>query len=104
MKPQIRAYGTKQIIIRAAQLSRENFDAVKAWCNGDDQDKLGNSPAMDVEIVDGICVAELGDYILRYPNGEFNVMSPKMFALHFQLTDTENTRDGDMWPEKRVAA
>lgn len=62
----------KPVIIEAMQLTVNNFNDVLRWCGGVSHtpEKL-NDVAIDIETLEGVMRAHIGDWIIEGVNGEF---------------------------------
>lgn len=113
-------YRKRPVTIEAMELTRDNIDAVAAWCGGAvfnivrlTKKRHGREIAQVVEIetLEGTMAAEIGDMVIRGVAGEFYPCKPGIFAESYEepaeLTyiDTTPTPDpgtlteGSVWED-----
>lgn len=73
-------YRKKPVIIEAHKLRYENIKPIAEWCNGF-QFKSG----IQIETLEGIMVASIGDYIIKGVQGEFYPCKPEIFYKTYEL-------------------
>lgn len=112
-------YRKRPVTIEAMELTRDNIDAVAAWCGGAvfnivrlTKKRHGREIAQVVEIetLEGTMAAEIGDMVIRGVAGEFYPCKPGIFAESYEepaeLTyiDTgQETETSDTVPENTLA-
>jgi hypothetical protein len=93
----------KPVVIEAMHLTRENVDAVAAWCGGRVvRDAKASDPsdvyvALDIPTMEGVMRAETfhsslwdgrrytgGDWVIRGVKGEFYPCKPDIFAATYE--------------------
>src|ERR1043165_5665890 len=83
-------YRTKQVLIEAKQLTRENGPELAKWCGGDwyslygRGDKGEDISHISIPTLEGRMRADLGDYITRGLLGEFYPQKPAAFVLKYE--------------------
>jgi hypothetical protein len=79
-------YRKKPVIIEAYQLTIENMDMLKKWCDG----KTWSMPPMravtgvSIETLEGTMNASFGDYVIKGVNGEFYPCKPDIFEKSYE--------------------
>lgn len=68
--------------MESMMLSPETVTVVSVWCHAkiveeiDPHDSSKRYPALNVQCGDEVKRASLGDYVVRLPDGKFDVMGP----------------------------
>ena len=84
----MKQYYKKAIIVEAEQLTIENIDILEKWCGG--QIKGTKLPverrSIDIWIksIEEEVRANIGDYIIRMPNGDFSCRSMAVFEAIYE--------------------
>ena len=83
-------YRKKPIVIEAMQFTDEMKDRVHTWigCNriaGFDDD---GSPILKIQTLEGVMVANLGDWVIKGVKGEFYPCKADIFELTYEQADT----------------
>lgn len=76
--------------VEVFQVSEENFEAVAAWCRGTARARTtANGLVSRLYVPDKteMTVAFIGDYVAKYPNGEFKVYKPEAFHEKYEKVD-----------------
>ncbi len=85
----VKFYRKKPVIIEAMQFTNEDKDRVKNWitCNTS-ADFQGTEPILNIQTLEGIMIANIGDYIIKGVKGEYYPCKPDIFHLTYEeITD-----------------
>lgn len=89
----IRTYRKKPVDIEAVQFTGENFQEILDFSNGIAKRRIayeGNEPietnSIDIQTLEGIMNASIGDYIIRGVEGEFYPCKPGIFEKTYELS------------------
>lgn len=75
-----RYYRAKPVVIEARQLTKHNTEELGRWCNA-----VGlRYYAIDIETLEGVMRADLGDWIIKGTHGEFYPCKPDVFATKYE--------------------
>lgn len=79
-------YRKKPVVIEAMQLTRENFQIVKQWCNGLywSRPPMRAVTGLTIQTLEGSMVAEFGDWIICGVKGEFYPCKPDIFETTYE--------------------
>ena len=83
-------YRKKPIVIEAMQFTDEMKDRVHTWirCNtAGDFDDDGN-PILKIQTLEGVMVANLGDWVIKGVKGEFYPCKADIFELTYEQAET----------------
>jgi len=77
-------YRKKPVVIEARQYTRVGLEAeaVAKWCNGKQTDN-----GCEITTLEGIHLANYGDWIIKGVKGEFYPCKPDIFAETYELVD-----------------
>ena len=80
-KPWVVGYGDdfKGARVEAAQLSARNIGRVAAWCNG-----FWDFDSIAIKTPWGVQIANLGDWILKAPDGTFRVATDAQMQRSYE--------------------
>jgi hypothetical protein len=84
-------YRKKSVVVEAELFSDENKDRAFSFitCNKyPDFDSKGN-PTLRIQTLEGEIMASLGDYIIKGVKGEFYPCKPDIFAITYELAESE---------------
>jgi hypothetical protein len=87
----MKKYRKRPIIVEVEQFIQGNMDRCFNFvtCNKyADLDKVGN-PIFAIETLEGIMVAQLGDYIIKGVRGEFYPCNPDVFKETYDLIEED---------------
>ncbi|MFC9941248.1 hypothetical protein [Nocardiopsis alba] len=89
MEPQ--RYRKKPVVIEAVHLDVHsvNPDEVAQWCGGEvkphpDKGYIGGPFTVHITTLEGVMVAEPGDYVIRGVQGEFYPCKPDIFEATYE--------------------
>ncbi len=77
-------YRKKPIVIEAEVYSRNGLEAerVAKWCGGTQTDN-----GCEIETLEGVMLANYGDFIIKGVNGEFYPCKPDVFEKSYELVE-----------------
>lgn len=75
-----RRYRAKPVVIDARQLTEHNRHEVGRWCKAVTMYYEG----LDIETLEGVMRADLGDWIIKGTRGEFYPCKPDVFATKYE--------------------
>jgi len=86
-------YRKKPVVIEALELkfSTESQDEIIQWSNNTIQKGLDGG--LRIPTLEGIMVANTGDYIIRGVKGEFYPCKPNIFKMTYELASTSSQTD-----------
>jgi hypothetical protein len=86
-----KSYRKKPVVIKAMHLDVHNVspDEVALWCGGEvkphpDKNYIGGPLTVHITTLEGVMVAEPGDYVIRGVQGEFYPCKPDIFAATYE--------------------
>lgn len=84
-----RLYRKRPVTIEAWQLTEANAYAVSVWCGGMMRfDRHGGQArtvrGVEIETLEGVMCASIGDYVIRGVQGEFYPCKPDIFAATYE--------------------
>lgn len=83
-------YRSKQVVIEAQQLSKDNVDELAQWCDGrviseiDAQDENIRFVGINIQTLEGVMRASEGDWIIKGTVGEFYPCKPGVFQNKYE--------------------
>ena len=83
----VRKYRKKPIVIEAMLYDRKDNDIYAIWdWAGDEGDRfsVGQDGKVEIETLEGVVTADIGDYIIRGVEGEFYPCKPSIFAATYE--------------------
>lgn len=105
MRNQPRKYVKKPVVVEAMRFEGiSNGADVRRWMerNGAQVKYTVDYKTFQVLTLEGAMDVSEGDYVIRGVKGEFYPCKPDIFEQTYRLTDGEQERDGDMWPEQEA--
>lgn len=76
-------YRKKPVVIEAVQFTGENFDECKTFSGGVAHLPPAG-PGLQIETLEGLMLASVGDYIIRGVKGEFYPCKPDIFVATYE--------------------
>ncbi len=84
-------YRKKPVEIEARQLTPETLYSIKRWIGAarihTDGVPLGAPVKLAIETLEGVMLADFGDFIIRGVQGEFYPCKPDIFAATYEAVD-----------------
>lgn len=77
-------YRKKPVVIEAALLELGNIEQVAQWCSA----RICQLSGLEINTLEGIISASIGDYIIRGVKGEFYSCKPDIFSLTYEYVGT----------------
>lgn len=75
-------YRKKPVVIEAKLVTSENIELVAYWCDGQ---RLAKKPRIEIDTLEGVMTAHIGDYVIKGVAGEFYPCKPEIFAQTYEL-------------------
>lgn len=74
-------YRKKPIVIEARRLTSKSLESVMKWCDGElwTNDSEREVAGIEIDTLEGIMIAQFGDYIIKGIQGEFYPCKPDIF-------------------------
>ena len=85
-------YKKKPVVIEAIQWNGENANEIKEWCNKDKNNfnfvcGQTNPNQIEINTLEGVMLASIGDYIIKGIKGEFYPCKPDIFEETYEVLD-----------------
>lgn len=82
-------YRKKPVVIEAMQFTTNNDDGfcmreIAAWIAENGGAVLNNNTNLEIQTLEGVMMASVGDYIIRGVNGEFYPCKPDIFEKSYE--------------------
>ncbi|MCR4297532.1 MAG: hypothetical protein NUV75_02080 [Gallionella sp.] len=78
-------YRKKPVVIEARVVTRRGAEHTAKWCNG----LVSSLGGIDIETLEGIMHAAIGDFVIRGVKGEFYPCKPDIFAATYEPVATD---------------
>lgn len=70
----------KPVVIEAAEVTKENINAVCNWCNG----QIKNDTTFFINTLEGVMYANVGDVVIKGIKGEFYPCKQDIFLNSYE--------------------
>lgn len=76
-------YRKRPVVIEAAEVTYENVDEVAHWCDG----YVTVPTGINIPTLEGVMLANMGDYVIKGVQGEFYPCKPDIFAATYERVE-----------------
>ena len=78
----------KPVEIEARRVREDNIAEISVWCHGM---LLQRKPRIEIDTLEGVMTAHIGDWIIRGVAGEFYPCKPDIFAATYEPAEKPET-------------
>ena len=87
-------YRKKPVVIQAIKLERDNIDAAYAFAFGkpinmSERTMIKERGGMAIRTLEGVMVADFGDYVIKGVKGEVYPCKPDIFDITYEVTQDD---------------